>query len=68
LNSGGGCFFLGLMYEKGKGVKQDNFKAVKFFQKACDLNYGNGCSFLGFMYITPRLEQPLPSFKPHAFW
>jgi TPR repeat protein len=33
------------MYEKGKGVKQDDFKAVKFFQKACDLNSGGGCSF-----------------------
>jgi TPR repeat protein len=29
---------LELMYEEGKGVKQDDFKAVKFFQKACDLN------------------------------
>jgi TPR repeat protein len=26
------------MYEEGKGVKQDDFKALKFFQKACDLN------------------------------
>jgi TPR repeat protein len=25
------------MYEKGKGVKQDDFKAFKFFQKPCDL-------------------------------
>jgi TPR repeat protein len=29
------------MYEKGKGVKQDDFKALKFHQKACDLNDGN---------------------------
>jgi TPR repeat protein len=36
--------------EKGKGVKQDDFKALKFYQKACDLNYGGGCSNLGFMY------------------
>ena len=102
LNSGGGCSNLGFMYKKGKGVKQDNFKALKFFQKACDLNYGGGCFNLGFMYKkgkgvkqddfkafkfyqkacalksscltplpfsyeSPRLEQPLPSFKPHAF-
>jgi TPR repeat protein len=32
------CFNLGLSYEEGKGVKQDDFKALKFFQKACDLN------------------------------
>jgi hypothetical protein len=24
------------MYKKGKGVKQDDFKAFKFYQKACD--------------------------------
>jgi TPR repeat protein len=27
------------MYEKGKGVKQDDFKALKYYQKACDLNH-----------------------------
>jgi TPR repeat protein len=26
------------MYKEGKGVKQDDFKALKFYQKACDLN------------------------------
>ena len=38
------------MYKEGKGVKQDDFKALKFYQKACDLNSGSGCSFLGLMY------------------
>jgi TPR repeat protein len=38
LNYGSGCFNLGFMYKKGKGVKQDDFKAFKFSQKACDLN------------------------------
>jgi hypothetical protein len=33
LNSGGGCYNLGLMYKKGEGVKQDDFKALKFYQK-----------------------------------
>jgi hypothetical protein len=51
------------MYEEGKGVKQDDFKAVKFYQKACDLNDGRASS-----YINPRRKQPLPSFKSHAFW
>jgi hypothetical protein len=64
---------------KGKGVKQDDFKALKFYQKACDLNLGVSCSQLGFMksscltplpslYINPRLEQPPLKFKSHAFW
>jgi TPR repeat protein len=30
------------MYEEGKGVKQDDFKALKFYQKACGLNAGTG--------------------------
>jgi TPR repeat protein len=46
LNAGNGCSNLGFMYKEGKGVKQDDFKALKFY----------------------RLEQPLPAFKPHAFW
>jgi TPR repeat protein len=46
LNSGGGCSNLGLMYKKGEGVKQDDFKALKFYQKACDLNLGVSCSQL----------------------
>jgi TPR repeat protein len=58
---------------------QDDFKALKFFQKACGLNDGSGCSNLGLSYEKgkgvmplpykyPRIEQPLPEFKPHAFW
>jgi TPR repeat protein len=31
-------------------LRQDDFKALKFYQKACDLNDGSGCSNLGFMY------------------
>jgi hypothetical protein len=33
LNFSGGCSNLGLMYEEGKGVKQDDLKALKFYQK-----------------------------------
>jgi TPR repeat protein len=56
-HDGSGCYNLGLMYEKGKGVKQDDFKAVKFFQKACDLNDGTGCSNLGFMYEEVQIPK-----------
>ena len=38
------------MYDKGKGVKQDDFKAVEYYQKACGLDDGEGCSHLGLMY------------------
>jgi TPR repeat protein len=50
LNLGVSCSQLGLMYEEGKGVKQDDFKAFKFYQKACDLNFSGGCSNLGLSY------------------
>jgi TPR repeat protein len=38
LNDGSGCSNLGFMYDRGKGVKQDDFKAVKFFQSQKDLS------------------------------
>ncbi|WP_082705663.1 SEL1-like repeat protein [Sulfurospirillum sp. UCH001] len=34
------------MYENGQGVKQDLFKAVQLFEKACDNGYITGCSIL----------------------
>jgi TPR repeat protein len=34
LNDGSGCSNLGFMHYKGKGVKQDDFKALKFFHKS----------------------------------
>jgi TPR repeat protein len=38
------------MHEDGTGAEKSNFKAVKFYQKACDLNDSNGCFNLGVMY------------------
>jgi hypothetical protein len=35
------------MYDRGNGVKQDDFKALKFYQNL--------------LYINPRREQPPPS-------
>ena len=37
--------------KKARALK---FKALKFFQKACDLNDGNGCSNLGLSYEEGR--------------
>jgi TPR repeat protein len=48
--TGAECVDLGFKYVTGKDVKQDDFKALKFYQKACGLNAGTGCSNLGFMY------------------
>ncbi|WP_291951219.1 tetratricopeptide repeat protein, partial [Campylobacter sp.] len=32
------------------GVKKDNFKAVEYFEKACELDNGRGCYNIGIMY------------------
>ena len=38
---------MGVMYAKGTGVKKDEFKAVEFYKKACDLDDGFECFNLG---------------------
>jgi TPR repeat protein len=44
-----------------------DFKALKFYQKACDLNLGVSCSQLGFMYEEGKgVKQD--DFKALAFW
>ena len=45
-----GCFNLGVRYSNGTGVKQDSFKAVELYRKACDGQEALGCSNLGRMY------------------
>lgn len=45
-----GCSFLGFLYERGQGVRQDYQKASELFQKACDGGYALGCSNLGYLY------------------
>jgi TPR repeat protein len=42
--TGAECADLGFKYVTGKDVKQDDFKALKFYQKACDLNNGTGAT------------------------
>ena len=46
----GGCNNLGLMYDKGEGVKQDKFKAVELYKKACLGGIAGGCNDLGVKY------------------
>ena len=38
-----GCGFLGFMYEKGDGVRQDIYMAKEYYGKACDLGDQDGC-------------------------
>ena len=46
------CGALGVLYDYGDVVKQDKFKAVELYTKACELRNGGGCINLGFMYAT----------------
>lgn len=53
-NFGADCSRLGLMYESGREVKKSESKAVKYYQKACDLDNGWGCSLLGDLTLDGR--------------
>ena len=45
-----GCSELGVMYDKGEGVKQDHFAAADLYKKACDGGDVGGCFSLGHSY------------------
>ena len=40
-----GCFFLGVLSEDGRGVKQSETDALMYYGKACDLHNKDGCEF-----------------------
>lgn len=45
---------MGVAHEKGRGIEQDFFQAVKLFKKACDGEMTVGCIHLGVMYYSAR--------------
>ncbi|HHV6563032.1 TPA: tetratricopeptide repeat protein, partial [Haemophilus influenzae] len=47
-------FNLGNMYADGRGVKQDNFEAVKWYRKAAEQGYAEAQGSLGVMYQSGR--------------
>ena len=38
-----GCFGLGVLYENGKGIRQNFSTAKQYYGKACDLGLQSGC-------------------------
>ena len=52
-----GCYNLGLMYEKGKGVEEDFSKAAQLYIKACDGGEVRGCYNLGLMYSFSKAAE-----------
>lgn len=45
-----GCNYIGVMYDQGLGVPEDNSRALGLYEKSCTNGYMLGCSNLGFMY------------------
>lgn len=45
------CFFLGSMYETGRGAQQDFAKAASHYQSTCDRGLAEGCNRLGVMHF-----------------
>ena len=45
-----GCSNLGVMYENGETVNQNNEIAASLYKKACDKGDAEGCYSLGIMY------------------
>ena len=45
------CSLAAKSYDNGEGVRQDKFKAVELFTKACDGGNASGCFNMGVMYI-----------------
>ena len=38
-----GCNNLGVLYERGQGIRQSYSMAKEYYGKACDLGYQEGC-------------------------
>jgi TPR repeat protein len=47
LNEGQACTNLGRLYEKGRGLTQENSRARQLYEKGCKLNDSEGCNNLG---------------------
>ncbi|MBP3221969.1 MAG: sel1 repeat family protein, partial [Neisseriaceae bacterium] len=45
-----GCYNLGVLYDKGQGVKQNYAQAAKLFEQACHGGDAQGCFNLGVSY------------------
>ncbi len=46
LNNSWGCDNLGMSYEYGQGVEEDEIKAAQLYSKACELGDQKACEML----------------------
>jgi TPR repeat protein len=47
---GAACTDLGYMFEKGKLIPKDEYRAAKLYFRGCELKNATGCTNTGFMY------------------
>jgi TPR repeat protein len=47
-----GCNNLGVLYERGHGVPQDDHHAATLYEQACDGGYAKACYWLGVRYYS----------------
>jgi hypothetical protein len=52
--SANGCFNLGVVFLKHRGVAQSEFRAVSLFEKACSAEIVEACFNLGTLYLQGR--------------
>ena len=45
-------FYLGLMYDEGRGVLKDSRKAAELFHQSAQGGYGRGCNAIGLCYLN----------------
>lgn len=50
-------FKLGEKYYKGKDTEQNKLKAVKLYEKSCDLNNSLACKNLGYIYLKGETKE-----------
>jgi len=43
---------LGVMYQNGRGVRQDDSQAVRWYRKAAEQGYASAQNNLGLMYVN----------------
>jgi hypothetical protein len=52
------CYFLGIVLHSGKGVAQDEERALRVFQASCKDGYVRACGMLGNMYLEGQGAPP----------
>lgn len=59
---------LGVMYENGKGVAQDDARALKWYRKAADKGYAPAQFSLGLIYMTGKETVPQDHGQMLKWW